>query len=176
VEQTVFGGWTPFLRSTRPRPKREDKEIKHQVAIELCRRLVKRVSDLSLENFEEMCEDVEEATSFETSGYKIARELESLGWDVDDEIVDVVREAPYLQTELWRAAVKKWVIDAQAEASFEVGETVKFLHHGKEVEGQIVKIERETGEYVVRCSTLGHVEGGTGVRGSIVAYEECRLA
>ena len=173
MEQTTFEGWKPYFRSTRPRPRREDGEIKALVARELCRRLIKRVSDLSLENFEEMCEDVEEATSFETSGYKIARELESLGWEVDDEIVDVVREAPYLQTELWRAEVKKWVVEAQAEPTFEVGATVKFLRHGKECVGEIVKIERESGEYVVRCESLGHVSSGSGVRGSIVPYEDC---
>lgn len=173
MEQTVFEGWKPYFRSTSPRPKRDDAEIRRQVAAELCRRLIKRVPDLSLENFEEMCEDVEEATSFETSGYKIARELESLGWDVDDEIVDVVREAPYIQTEVWRYAVVKWVVDAQMEASFEVGAMVKFLRHGKEVSGEIVKICRESAEYVVRCEALGHVEAGTGVRGSIVPYEDC---
>ena len=172
MSQLAFDGWKPFFRSTRPRPKRSDDDIELQAAKELCRRLIKRVPDLSEDNFEEMCDDILDAIAYETDGYKIARELESHGWDVDDEIVDVMREASFVRNDVLDRAVKLWAADAQAEPQFEVGATVRFSHRGQEVEGVVVKLDLQRAQYIVQCASLGHVASGVGVHGIVANFED----
>ena len=177
MEQMVIEGINPFMKSNRPRPGLFDETVLRKTAEELARRAIKECSGLREEEFEEIVQDILVEVDSYSSGYQICRNLESAGWYFDgDDLVDVFGEMGVIRHRFHREAVKQWVIDAQIEPSFEVGAKVVFFHKDKreDVRGEIAKVERETGEYVVFCQSLGHVRTGSGTHGLILPFEICK--
>lgn len=158
------------------RPKRFSIEVVKPTARKIALKLME-LPDME-EGGEEIEDDVIKAVrhAYSIDAYKIAKQLDYLGWDVDEEIVSTIDSCAHIaQTESINEATKKWIKDNNYEPRFEVGDTVMFRHpKGQEEFGEIVKVYSEMMRYLIYCEHLGHIpEGkGAGVHGTIINDEE----
>lgn len=158
------------------RPNRFSKEVVAKTA----RKIALDLSTLpdSEEFGEEVEKDVAEAIhrACTIDAYKVCKQLEYLGWEIDEELVDEIRSHAYThQIKATNEATKQWIEDNNYELRFEVGDTVKFTHpRGHEEFGEITKVFPELLRYVIYCEHLGHIpEGkGAGTHGIIINDEK----
>ena len=123
-----------------------------------------------LESYER---DIAKALAFtDFDGYRIAKSLDQIGYEVDAGVVEIFDNAFSVAREENRKRIKQWVIDSGIHPTFEVGALVKASDMGKIVDGEIVRIDAAQAEYVVFCESLGHVRSGSGTRGIYVPFEK----
>ena len=160
-----------------PRPKL----FSDEVTLELLDRILPKViawieSDrkfgVSASEAEEVREDLMSAIDFEDSSYKIARSLDDLGWSIDDELQDILKEVSQVRWDSWKINVRDWVLKNGLEPKFECGAEVSINLKGKTKVGQVSKIYPDTAEYCVFLPGEGHVKSGIGTRGIILPFEE----
>jgi hypothetical protein len=104
--------------------------------------------------------------------WKICRSLEDDGWDVDEDLMDIMRGAWIVVADALNAALEAWVIDAQVTLALPVGTDVEVdvPRHGR-LCGTVVSLDPTRGTYTVRFPSLGHVESGPGTRGRVFPAE-----
>lgn len=110
-------------------------------------------------------------------GYKFTRSLESNGWAVDSELVEILDNATWRVAEAHRKLVEEWVKGNNVKPELAIGDEVIGTHATKgDVRGEIIKIDEARAQYVVHCPSLGHVKTGVGSHGSYLDYEKVRRA
>jgi len=120
---------------------------------------------------DEVRKSLESAMDFEDDGYKIARQLDNDGWDVDAELVHILDNAFPNRIRIHRDFVAKWVEENGIKPTFEVGQTVAFKERNKSHTGEITRINEKQAEYTIYCAEMGHVREGTGSHGVILPFE-----
>lgn len=118
---------------------------------------------------EEIESQLSAAIRWNDDGYRIARQLDSQGWDADAELVEILNDAVFIKRDHHRKAEVEWVKASGIKAP-DVGAAVTFKQLGMTVEGVITRND-EDGKSVVFCASLGHVREGTGVHGTIIEWE-----
>jgi hypothetical protein len=115
-------------------------------------------------DMEQAMEDVARAMKFEFDGYRIAQDLEHLGWNADAQLVELMETLGHERSEAHRAIVHQWVIDEGITPKLAVGDQVSFTQRrpeGNRFEGEITKIDGEHAQYLINVPSLGHVRDGT---------------
>jgi hypothetical protein len=112
---------------------------------------------------------------YDTDGYKLAKELESKGYDSDAWLVEILDDTSHIMREEHKKLVKQWVIDQKIEPPLPMNTQVFIFNGGKKVKGEIVDIYRETAEYVVFFEESGHKRNASGKpTGFIFEYERAK--
>lgn len=112
--------------------------------------------------------------------YKIARDLDRDGWDVDAGLVDVLGSAAGALYDAEKAAVRAWVAAGGVTANLPTGTRVKHPHLRGHV-GTIIDADqkygnpRDLGRYLVFCAEAGHVREGNGTHGVYLDHEDVEV-
>lgn len=123
---------------------------------------------------EEVLNDLVSCTTFESNldGYKLARELERLGWEADAGLVDTLDGLYWPLTKRLTKAVEDWVHENGIVPQHQVGEIVTFKDKGKSIKGEIIQVDESSAIYYLFCESLGHVREGVGVHSRLIPFEE----
>lgn len=164
------------------RPTLYDEPIRQAVAAQLVAVVRKRLPNIadsyatSEGGEENLRDDLEQAidSAFSYDGFKLAMVLnDSIGWDCDEDIVEVLSCASGLADDAVRTAEIAWAASAQIGPPLSVGQVVAFTHRGVyHSYGEVYRAEPERLRYCVYCAALGHVREGTGVRGLLLNHED----
>lgn len=173
-EQIVIEAVKPYMKSYRRRPQRTDEDVLQKTAETLAIDLHKAFPDDVVDDLADIIDQLKESIRYESDGYRICRDLENEGWSPDAEMVQVVDRVESIRQSVLDSAVANWIVDAQIEPAFKVGDTVEFLHKDRRFSGQVIDVDMRRGHYTVFCSDLGHVgKGKLGTRGLILEFEKC---
>lgn len=132
-------------------------------------------------DMEQAMEDVARAMQFEFDGYRIAQDLEHLGWSADAKLVELMDTLANERSDAHRTIVRQWVIDQGIAPKLAVGDQVSFTQRrpeGNRFEGEITKVDGEHAQYTVFVPSLGHVRESALTRrgiqtlGTIVPFED----
>ncbi len=137
-----------------PRPKYFGDEVTGELIDSIIPKVVKwlesdrrfRVTD---SEFEEIHADLASIVDFEDDAYKIVRGLDDLGWAVDDELHDIMKEVSYSRYDIWKDHVHHWVLKNGITLKHNIDDKVQFKSDGKVKQGVIRKIYPRTAEYAV---------------------------
>lgn len=122
---------------------------------------------------EEILEELRNNIDDWHDGYQIARKLEDDGWDPDSELVDILDNLPFYQVKA--EAVRNWIAENNIKPKLTVGTQVKTLASSgskRLVEGEIVDVRLDAGQYTVMVPSLGHVRSGLGTHGNCINWED----
>jgi hypothetical protein len=127
------------------------------------------------ESGEELEDDIAKAIhhACSTDGYKICRQLDFMGWDCDEELVDAFSKTHFHHITAVNESWKKWVEDNKLEPKYSIGDNVVFEMRGKEEFGEVARVYPDLLRYLIYCEHLGHIrEGkGNGVHGFVINEE-----
>ncbi len=124
-----------------------------------------RVTDSELE---EIHADLMSIVDFEDDAYKIVRGLDDLGWAVNDELDDIMKEVSHSRYDIWKGHVHHWVLKNGITLKHNIDDKVQFKSEGKVKQGVIRKIYPQTAEYAVYLEEEASKKGYVG---SIVHFE-----
>jgi len=83
-------------------------------------------------------------------GYKLARELDSKGWEVDAELVSMFENyLSYAYDDALKAATKQWVIENNIQPQFSIGQAVEFKTRLAYIRGTIASIRTDIANYCI---------------------------
>jgi len=136
---------------------------------------LRKYSDLA-ESGEELEDDIAKAIHYACSidAYKICKQLDFMGWDCDEGLVDDLSKSHFHHTDVLYEIYRKWIEENKLEPKYSIGDNVVFTMRGKEEFGEIVKIYPDVLKYSIYCEHLGHIrEGkGNGIHGFIIKEED----
>ena len=123
---------------------------------------------------EESKESLRKCIDYEDRAYRILRNLESDGWDVDDPYLqDIAGMVDVDRHKAHKEVIKAWVLRNGVKADLAVGQIVSFKHvDGRKRRGEVMRVDAETASYLVFCEDLGHVREGNGTRGFHINAED----
>lgn len=163
------------------RPTYDSSEVKYLVAEQILTDVVRWYN--SDENDQAYGLNIEQellkVISYHKDGYSMAKELdEEYGWDSDSDLVEILDNLDFYNVK--SKLTMLWIKDNGINPYFKLGDIVKVNanHVGggccsKQVYiGEIYSIGHVDGTYGIFIEALGHVRKGTGVHGSLVAWEK----
>lgn len=110
---------------------------------------------------------------FIDSAYRMARNLDTDGWDVDDDVTEILSDAHGYGRMAHDAVVTEWVAKYDIRPPFPIGARVKCKVQRVEHVGEVTAIDAKRATYTVRVAALGHVaKGELGTHGFILNYED----
>jgi hypothetical protein len=108
-----------------------------------------------------------------SDGYELAEYLErKLGYSSDSQLVSILDDVPFLINEQVSIEVAEWVKHLDIKAKYSIDDHVKIHHERKIVDGIIIAVYDNSGEYSVYVESCGHVKEGIGTYGFIVKFED----
>lgn len=155
-----------------PRPTEHDAAVQEEAARQILPKVRAWLGSDSDGTDEEIVEDLVNAldNAREPDGYRLARELEDEGYDVDAALVEVL-DGMHLQ-HARDTLVRAWVQKHDIKLTLTVGAKVKArLSWARTVEGEISALYPDTATYCVSVLKEGHVRSGLGTHGYIVPCE-----
>lgn len=163
-----------------PRPTLQDTSTTRETVETLMPRLVAYLKsvgkfdddDLTDDFLDDIRRDIMTAITGDDDHKKTCDRLEALDWMIDGKLRTLLKDVPKKRRDVHRKSVKEWVRNNNITPQYAVPAIVTFRHSGGSKTGEIVKVEDDTGHYVVMCTELGHVRSGVGIHGIVVAYED----
>ena len=148
------------------RPSSSSAEVKKAAALAMCARL-------KITGDKELSEAAQSliAVFNSSSTFDSARTLDSAGWDVDDETLELLADRDMFLWEARRNAVAAWVEKRRIKAQRQVGDKVVFTQAGEDIEGEVIKVNEKEATYTVFCESQGHVRSGPGPSGLSLEFE-----
>jgi len=128
-----------------------------------------RSSPISVSEIEEGKADLSVVIDYEDDAYKILRGLDDLGWSVDDELHDIMKEVSRFRYNIWKDHVHHWVLKNGITPRHNIGDVVQFNSEGKLKQGVIRKSYPRTAEYAIHLEEESSKKKG--YVGSIVHFE-----
>lgn len=125
------------------------------------------------------------ADNFSSGTFEMAKQLDSDGWLVDDEMLEALGEFWAMKHAALRVKVREWVSSNVITAQYAIGEKVIVQKDGHRViacdaqspdaaEGTIVDVHDQDGEYVICVPAFGHKQPfaeGVGANGVVLPFE-----
>ncbi len=158
-----------------PRPNRSDPVIIAEAAKKLAPRILAWANEgtadggWTIENIEL---DLGRAIRFESDGFQLAKELDSRGYEGDEELVEILSGAFWAKDAAHKAALKAWLPNSGlVEPALESRVT-----HKSCVGVGVVTRNSDDGTSVVCFPDMGHVRAGNGTQGRVLPWEELESA
>jgi hypothetical protein len=105
-------------------------------------------------------------------GYELAKEFEECGFHPDAMLVDELDSAKFIESDITKAAVKKWVSENKIELPLKDGDIVEVTVYGEKQVGEIVKLYDDEAKYGVWVEASGKPKGTSHY---IINYEDATL-
>ena len=106
------------------------------------------------------------------SNFETGKELESAGWTVDDDLLDVIESVECKIYRVHAEAQRAWVETNAILPQLKVGDPARVKRRFQSYDGIIAAIRESEGTYTVRIPSEGHVETGVGTHGWVIPFEE----
>lgn len=116
------------------------------------------------------------ADCYDYDGFKMGKNLDSQGWDVDEQLVDLCGWFSHYYHKEEDKLIKQWVSENNIEVPYQVGEFVSFKMQFKDKVGEIVDIDKEKARLVVCVEADGHTKRKIGHHGYLLDVERCTKA
>lgn len=109
-------------------------------------------------------------------GYRVSKSLEErFCWEPNSDLVSILDDLSFGAHSALSRQVAAWVTKENITAQCKIGDLVTFKRFGKEVRGEVVRIDELQATYTVYCESEGHVREGTGIHGTIVPFEDVQV-
>lgn len=115
-------------------------------------------------------------TWFVDSAFRMARNLDNDGWDVNDDLTDVLSDAQAYGHMAHNAVVAEWVAKYDIRPPLPIGARVRCKVQRVEHVGEVTAIDAKRATYTVLVEALGHVRDGNGTHGVVLPYEAVTAA
>ena len=161
-----------------PRPSQYCDEVTHLTVDKVLKSILKWMYHGNYSppqsEIDDLKEDIFTAIQWDDDGYKIAKNLESAGWDSDGELVDLLDDVARHRYEAHEGLVhREWILKHGVEPKFSVGDKVSFKYKGGFDVGEVTKIHHSNAKYVIFCEHRGHIRVGAGTHGLVIPFEDC---
>ncbi|MDO8795377.1 MAG: hypothetical protein Q7J25_12230 [Vicinamibacterales bacterium] len=164
--------------AVRHRPTERDEAVRERAVALLIAAIKAECSDVETDGIEDV---IREALDEGTSGFRRAQLLERRGWEIDDELLDVLRQDTV--HDALEEEIVAWVQAEGIKPSLEIGAkvTLKTEHFrtqqpvAEDVVAEVKSIDVRRATYTLYVEAFGHVREGLGVHGVVLPYERVEI-
>ncbi|MCK5614424.1 hypothetical protein KAR91_71820 [Candidatus Pacearchaeota archaeon] len=171
--QTEFEGMPK-----KPRPTKEDPEVKEEFKKRVIAVLDKVVPDEDEGNEEVADYLIKQMTDYhEIDGYRLAKSIdEEYYMNLDFEVAEALHELHWELGSVYDNAVREWVKEFDIKIPFSIGDKALIqVDSNQEAEGEVVKFYEDLAKVCIFCSKMGHVRTGSGSYGRIMNCEDVKI-
>jgi len=160
------------------RPTKKDEIVQEEFISEMANEIMKWQKNGLHSNLQRVRGDLKKLFMHgaRDDGYKMARDLDHMGWDCDSELVEILDCAWVSEDRALSKAIKKWVIEEGIKPAHSIGDFVKYEHKkNEELQFEITSINVDQATYRLTSEALGHIREGDkrqGTLGFIVPFEK----
>lgn len=164
--------------AVRKRPTDRDEAVRERAVALMIAAIKDECSDVETDGIED---DIRDALDEGSSGFRRAQLLERCGWEIDDELLDVLRrDTGYDALE---QEITAWVQAEGIQPTLAIGAkvTLKTEHFrtqqpvAEDVVAEVTRIDAKRATYTLYVEAFGHVRDGLGVHGVVLPYERVEI-